>query len=385
MVSLQLRTQILDLLRDHPMNPNAIVRLQSLLGYMYTTSFEKFCDNHDVPIGFIDILALQAGSMLPFAVLPIHSTQKYRTGSDLQSWTDVVALETGITTVTDLSLTRSVSRKNLATDPSVDNLFLHHPNKFRACVTISDLLHITIIPPQAGEPKIQPFSLVCGPGTIFIDYAMRYATSNRIKSDHDGHYSSQGIVNQNVVDQFFEEDDYSAQIPSLSIATEMFGYHEVQGVIDECLFLGMTDHDIVATITRIVAENIVRQYEKLAAAHCPSDHKIDEIFIGGSGARNVEIVGYLEETLIDGSIIKPLEDIGIPCEAKEALACAQLGLETILKLAIIEDGSSEGSQQNRLTSSVTRGKQWQELQEHVLKFSGGREIPAVNRVIVEKE
>lgn len=382
---LQLRTQILDLLRDYPRNPNAIVRLQSLLGYMYTISFEKFCNNHDIPIDFIDILALQAASMLPSAVLPIPSTQKYRTGSDLQCWTDVVALETGITTVTDLSLTRSVCRNNLTTDPSVDSLFLHHPHKFRACVNISDLLHITIIPPQADEPSIQPFSLVCGPGTIFIDYAMRYATSNRIKSDHNGHYSSQGIVNQNVVDQFFEENDYSAQMPSLSIATEMFGYHEVQGVIDECLFLGMTDHDTVATITRIVAENIVRQYEKLAAAHCSSDHKIDEIFIGGSGARNVEIVGYLEEALIDGSIIKPFEDIGIPCEAKEALSCAQLGLETILKLAIIEDGSSEGSQQNRLASSVTRGKQWQELQEHVLKFSGGREIPTVNRVIVEKE
>ena len=383
---LQLRTQILDLLCDHPKKLNTIVRIHSLLGYTFTASVEEFCDNHDVSVEFIDILALQASSMLPSAKLPTPSSLAYREEPDLQSWADAVALKTGITTVTGLSLTRrSASRNNLASSPSIDSLFVSHPSKFRACITISDFLHITMIPPQTEEPGIPLPSLFCGPGTIFIDYAMRYATSNHIKSDHDGHYSSQGVVNQNVVDQFFEENEYSAQMPSLSIATEMFGYHEVQGVIDECLFLGMTDHDTVATITRIVAENIVRQYEKLAAAHCPSDHKIDEIFIGGSGARNVEIVGYLEEALIDGSIIKPLEDIGIPCEAKEALSCAQLGLETILKLAIIEDGSSEGSQQNRLTSSVTRGKQWQELQEHVLKFSGGREIPAVNRVIVEKE
>jgi 1,6-anhydro-N-acetylmuramate kinase len=352
---------------------------------MFTASVEEFCDNHDVPVESIGILALQVSSMLPSAKLPTPSNQKYRTGSDLQSWADAVALKTGITTVTDLLLTqRSASRNDLASSPSMDSLFLHHPNKFRACVTISDLLHITIIPPQAGEVKIQPFSSVCGPGTIFIDYAMRYATSNRIKSDHDGHYSSQGIVNQNVVDQFFEENNYSTQMSLLSIATEMFGHHEAQDVIDECLFLGMTDHDIVATITRIVAENIAHHYKKLADAYCPSGCKIDEIFIGGPGARNVDIVNYLEEALLGGVTLKPLEDIGIPCEAKEALSCAQLGLETILKLAVAEDGSSDRSHQNRLTSSVTRGRQWQELQEHVLKFSGGREISAVKRVVVDK-
>lgn len=56
---LQLQSQILDLLHDYPRNPNAIVRLQSLLGYIYTISFEKFCDNHDTHIDLIDILALQ--------------------------------------------------------------------------------------------------------------------------------------------------------------------------------------------------------------------------------------------------------------------------------------------------------------------------------------
>ena len=241
-----------------------------------------------------------------------------------------------------------------------------------------------MIPPQTEEPGIPLPSLFCGPGTIFIDYAMRYATSSRIKSDHDGHYSSQGIVNQNVVDQFFEENNYSTQMSLLSIATEMFGHHEAQDVIDECLFLGMTDHDIVATITRIVAENIAQHYKKLADAYCPSGCKIDEIFIGGPGARNVDIVNYLEEALLGGVTLKPLEDIGIPCEAKEALSCAQLGLETILKLAVAEDGSSDKSYQNKLPSSVVRGRQWQELQEHVLKFSSGRELPAVKRVVVEK-
>lgn len=65
---LQLRTQILDLLYDHPKNLNTTVRIHSLLGYMFTASVEDFCDNYDVSVKSIDVLALQAGLMLLSAV-----------------------------------------------------------------------------------------------------------------------------------------------------------------------------------------------------------------------------------------------------------------------------------------------------------------------------
>ena len=159
--------------------------------------------------------------------------------SVFQIWTAVVASETGTTTVTNLPVTRRfVNQKNPTAGPPIDSLFLQHPKKFRVCAIINELLHITVILPAKDERRTPPLRSFCGPGTMFIDYAMRYATSNRVKNDYNGHYSSQGTVDQNIVHHFFEVNDYSTRVPSLSIATGMFGHHEVQGVIDECLFLG---------------------------------------------------------------------------------------------------------------------------------------------------
>lgn len=220
---------------------------------------------------------------------------------------------------------------------------------------------------------------------MFIDYTMRYATSNRLQNDSNGTYASQGIVNHAVVDRVLQDNDYSVRVPSLHIATEMFGRHEAQGVIEECLFLGMTDHDTVATITRVTAENLVRQYRRLVAEYCSPDQKVDEIFICGPGARNTDIVDYMEEVLPTEIITRPLDDIGIPGDAKEAVCCAHLGLEAILKHAAKEDGPFEQTRQNSIIGAVAKGKQWEAVKEQVVKFSDGEELPAVQRVVIEKK
>lgn len=318
-----------------------------------------------------------------------------------RSWIAVVAAGTDTTVASNLPVTRRpVNEQNPTARPPVDSLLLQHPKKFRVCLTINELLNITLIPPfmekarkkaegktegkagrNAGESHP---SFICGPGTIFIDYAMRYATSNQVKNDYNGTYSSQGTVNHSIVDRFLEANDYSTQLPPLNIATEMFGHHEAQGVIDECLFLGMTDHDTVATITRITAENIVRQYRRLTAAYFPSDAKVEELFICGPGAQNTDVVDYMELALPHEVITRPLDDIGIPGDAKEAVCCAHLGLETVLKFAAKEDGPFEHSNQNRTTGGVVKGKEWDTLRTHIMDFSNGSEVFAVNRIVVEK-
>ncbi|KAF2444254.1 UPF0075 domain protein [Karstenula rhodostoma CBS 690.94] len=385
-VPLHLRAQILNLLRDHPKNPNAMVRVHNMLGYMYSTAFKCFLGNNGISKEDIHLIASQADSIPPSVAPPLHPALMVSEVSPvLKSWTAVVAAETNITTASILPITpRPVNELDPTAGASIDSLFLQDPTKFRVCVTITDLLTITIIPPADGTPRVAPPSSVCGPGTIFIDYTMRYATSNRLQNDLDGTYASKGIVNYAVVDRVLQANDYTMRVPPLHVATEMFGHHEAQGVIDECLFLGMTDHDTVATITRITAENLVRQYRRLVAAYCQPDQKIDEIFICGSGARNTNIVDYMEEVLPTEVITRPLDDIGIPGDAKEVVCCAQLGLEVLLKHAAKEDGPFEQSRQNSRIGAVVKGKHWERVKEQIVRFGDGEELPAVQRVVIEK-
>lgn len=212
---------------------------------------------------------------------------------------------------------------------------------------------------------------------------MSYATSNQSHSDVNGTYARSGTVNRLLADRFLDTNDYSTRIPSLQIATEMFGHHEAQNFIDDCVLDKTDGPDIVATMTHITAENILRQYKRLVAIHCPSDQTIHELFICGIGARNMTIVKHLEENIPKEVITKPLEDIGIPGDVKDVVCCAQLGLEVILKFAANGGGPFEMSDQSRLLGEAVRGNNWNSLRNHVTKFSGDKETFAVQHVVVE--
>ncbi|KAL5404758.1 hypothetical protein PMIN04_012516 [Paraphaeosphaeria minitans] len=351
-VPLQLRSQTVNLLHHHSKDRNAMIRVHSLIGYMHATSVKRFCKNRNIPQESTHSLALW------FVTPPMPPPQMSEMEPIFRSWTAVIASETGMTTVTSLPvIRRPVSWKNPTVGPSVEDLFLQHPTKFHVCVMINELLYITMVSPAEDEPRFPPPNSVCGPGTMLVDYAMRYATCDRVKNDYNGKFALQGTASDSVVRQFLKSNDYSTRIPPLNIATELFGHHEAQGIVDECLFLGLTDHDIVATITRITAENIVRQYKRFVAAHCTKDHKIDELFICSPGALNVAIVDYLEEELPNELTKRPLDNIGIPGEAKEAMCCALLGLETIREFSAAEDGPFQRNQHTRLTGSVEKGNQ----------------------------
>jgi 1,6-anhydro-N-acetylmuramate kinase len=385
-VPLRVRLPILDLLRDYPKNPHAMLQAQNMLGHMLSTSVKCFCINHDIPIESIDLIAARADS-LPPSVLPASGTYpECETIPALRSWTTVIATETGTTAVTNYPHTGRPSTPSGSTPrATIDGLLMRHPTKFRVCLTISDLLNISIIPPYDSAVSNALPSADCGPGTLFIDYAMRYATSNLREHDRDGSYGARGNINNSVVDSFLERHDYATHTPPMSIAVEMFGYHEAQALIDECLFLGMSDLDTIATMTRITAENMVRQYRRLLSEHLPPDHKIDEIFVCGPGAQNTAIVDYLEAVLPEEVITRPLDDIGIPGNAKDAVCCAQKGLETVLRCASLQRTPTEAEQHTILSGTVVRGVRWKEIKDRVVKFCGGKDFPAVSRVVVDRD
>ena len=110
----------------------------------------------------------------------------------------------------------------------------------------------------------------------------------------------------------------------------MFGDHEAQQLIDECLYSNMSEIDILATVTHITAQNILKQYRRLLQLFFQPDQQVDELFIGGRSARNSNIIHYLKSGLPESVITKPLSNIRIPGDAHEAVCYAHLGLEAVL-------------------------------------------------------
>jgi 1,6-anhydro-N-acetylmuramate kinase len=95
---------------------------------------------------------------------------------------------------------------------------------------------------------------------------------------------------------------------SANVELQVFGDGEPQALIDECLNRGGSQYDTFATITRITAENIVRQYRTFGPKEA-FEQSVD-IWMCGGGSLNPAITGYLQEQLPNARVLESRLDRG---------------------------------------------------------------------------
>jgi 1,6-anhydro-N-acetylmuramate kinase len=349
-----------------------MTRINALLGYLFSNGITTFCEEYGIPLASIDLVGTHTSGLRRFGLVETNDLTTHPLG-----WNAKISADIGTNTVFDFAVIEAgFVRPHVSPVAYVDKLFLRHPSKFRVCLSIGELINCSFIPPWSDENARGTNCRDCGPGSVLIDYAMKYCTSNDRTNDNDGQYATPGKPHVGVVTQYLKMHDYSRILPSLSVAREMFGDHEAQRLIDECIFLKLSEVDTIATVTRITAENILRQYRRLLALLFPAGQDVNELFISGPSARNANIIDYLEAKLPETVITKPLDDIGIPGDANEAVCYAHLAMEAVLGQPIRSSAepSRPWSQPGHdiVLGRVVRGENWETLTDRLQKFDDGK-------------
>jgi 1,6-anhydro-N-acetylmuramate kinase len=356
-------------LREQRSNPAFTARLNMLLGQMFSSGIKFFCQNYGMELTELDLV----GTHLPILIRPSSYMTKSAEAHST-AWTAIIASETGLTVISDFSIVgRATVTSRISPVAFVDSLLLKHPHKFRACLDIDELANISFITPYIEKSTQTTVSRNCGPGSLFIDYAMRYCTSNDQEEDHDGQYVANGRINQDIIDRFLRSHDYLRASPPLDMAREMFGDHDAQHLIDEGLYAKMSKADIVATITRATAGSILNHYRRLLALSFPNG-QMNEIFICGPSASNPHLIDFLEAELPSTVITKPLDDIGIPGHANHAFCYAHLALEAVLGQATYVPDRSKPPPAEVVRGRVVPGQNWEQLVTGVKRFSKGTSL-----------
>ncbi len=232
----------------------------------------------------------------------------------------VITERTGITTISNFRA-RDIAAGGQGAPLTgyVDWLLLRHPTHWRAVQNIGGMGNVTFLPPL-NNSSAQPIAFDTGPGNALLDVAVEDLTAGASIYDRDGELARQGRVNEDWLEELLQHPYYQRDYPKTT-GRETFGTAAALELVTMAKRRGLTDVEIIATLTALTATNIADAYQRFAPA------TIEEVILGGGGRHNPAIVDMLRQLLAPAKVM-PHEDIGLYSDFKEALVFALLAYET---------------------------------------------------------
>ena len=184
-----------------------------------------------------------------------------------------------------------------------------------AVQNVGGIANVTVLPPDARSESV--FAFDTGPGNMVSDGLVARLTDGAERFDRDGARAARGTVDEVLLDRMLAHD-FFASAPPKSTGREAFGASFVDALVDEAGEAAVDD--LIATATALTARSIARAYRDFVYPRA----RIDEVIVGGGGARNPTLLGMLRRELGDLPI-RTSDELGVPAQAKEALAFAILG------------------------------------------------------------
>jgi anhydro-N-acetylmuramic acid kinase len=220
-------------------------------------------------------------------------------------------------------------------------LFRNHRPRV-ACLNIGGIANVTAVADRIEDV----LAFDTGPGNMLIDGAARLATEGRLAMDAGGAMAARGTVSPELLDQLLENPYFELRPPK-STGREQFGPSVYLGPLLRGR-TGMSGADLLATVTRAVARTIA---DGLRAHVLPLGAEI--VAVSGGGARNGTLMRWIGEELPRVHVC-PSDELGWPADAREAVAFAILGSETLAGTPANVPGAT-GASRRVVLGSVTPG------------------------------
>ena len=310
-----LRQRILDSCDPEKSRVDDIAQLHVDLAEAFAASILQLIQGRDISRESIDLIGSH-GHTVWHNVLP-----KGQVSASLQIVeAAVIAERTGITTISNFRARDiALGGQGAPLTSYVDWLLLRHPEHWRAVQNIGGMGNVTFLPPL-NDGKAEAIAFDTGPGNAMLDVAVGHFTGGKQTYDRDGSIALRGRVDEAWLEILLDHPYYRRDYPKTT-GRETFGTAAALELIAQAEERGLTDLEIMATLTALTATNIADAYRRFAPT------PVKEVILGGGGRHNPAMVGLLRELLAPAKVLNH-EDIGIDGDFKEALVFAVLAYET---------------------------------------------------------
>jgi anhydro-N-acetylmuramic acid kinase len=206
--------------------------------------------------------------------------------------------------------------------PMLDYCMFRSAKVSRVLQNLGGIGNLTAVPAGAGVDEVMAFDT--GPANMVIDNCMRRLYGRGF--DRGGAVARRGHVLEGVVARILSERYFSA-LPPKSCGREQFGEAFVLRFVAMCRKADGRDEDVIATATALAAASVVDAYQRFVAGHLERAAPLArvEFVVAGGGAKNAALMGMLRDGLEPlGVKMRLMEELGVPAQAKEAVAFALL-------------------------------------------------------------
>ncbi|KAK5196082.1 hypothetical protein LTR99_008109 [Exophiala xenobiotica] len=329
-----LKKRVMRLIKENKTTPEEISIVNIQLGEFAGNAIIQFAKEQGFSLqDDVDLIAGQGQTIWHLPLPELFEGDQQRAHLDMAE-ISIIAAKTGITSLGNFRVSdMALGRQGCPLFVAWDGLCATHPTKNRAVQNIGGIANITMLP--KGDPRLG-YDFDTGPGNVFIDAAVRYFTNGKQQYDKDGKMGAAGKVDQSIVDEVLAGPYFVHEIPKTT-GRETFGDTIGEEICERMLANGATPEDCIATITRITAKALADAYERWG----PKEG-IEEIYLGGGGSYNPNIINYLRERMPNTKIAF-LDDIGIPTGSREAMSFGLKGLECVVGRSLIVPQRVESS------------------------------------------
>jgi anhydro-N-acetylmuramic acid kinase len=234
----------------------------------------------------------------------------------------MIAALTGITTVGDFrSGDVAIGGQGAPLVPYCDYMLRRGEHTSRVILNIGGIANLAFLPRGGSLDDVIAFDT--GPGNMVSDSLFRVLFPGEGDYDEDGVHAVAGTPSEELVLELMRHPFFRAA-PPRSAGHREFGPAFAWTLQRAAQAKELSREDTLATAVRLTVLGIVDALTRFLP-----EGGVDEIFVTGGGARNRAIMVGLEREL-DQVSLAPIDALGIPAEAKEAVDFAFLAREALL-------------------------------------------------------
>jgi anhydro-N-acetylmuramic acid kinase len=294
----------------------------------YVAAVERLLKSTGVERSDVDVISMHGQTVwhAPEEVLfPVPDGERAVKATLQIGETAVVRERTGIPVIGNLrARDMAAGGEGAPLAPYLDLIVFRSPNVGRIVQNIGGIGNATVIPAGANTEDCYAFDT--GPGNMVMDTLVREETGGDMQYDTGGHIAAKGRVDQDLVETFYKNDAYYEKFPPKSTGREVYGSAFAERFRNEGRERGLSFEDIVASATALTAMTIVQSYKQFVFPI----HGIEDVIVAGGGAHNKTLLTMIQKTLPDDCNLHTSEKFGIPDDAREAIAFAVLGHQSLM-------------------------------------------------------